>query len=128
MILSKILYAEDDPDVQGITAMALEMVGGFKVKVCNNGQEALDQVKVFVPDLILLDVMMPVLDGPSTFERLKQDPEMAKIPVVFFTAKVLEEEVASYKAMGVLGVIAKPFDPWQLPDQLQTFWRRSQWV
>ncbi|MFZ2736980.1 MAG: response regulator [Burkholderiaceae bacterium] len=123
MIPNKILFAEDEVDVQSVATLALEMIGGFTVKACNDGLAVLEQVKAFAPDLILLDVMMPGMDGPTTFEHLRADPETASIPVIFFTAKVLGDEVQRYKAMGALGVIAKPFDPMTLAEQIKHFWR-----
>ena len=88
MKLERILYAEDEPDIQAVAKLALEMVGGFTVQICNNGADALEKVTGFAPDLILLDVMMPGMDGPSTLQRLRADPATSNIPVIFLTAKV----------------------------------------
>jgi CheY-like chemotaxis protein len=122
MKLERILYAEDEPDIQAVAKLALEMVGGFKVLICGNGQEALQQVGEFAPQIILLDVMMPKMDGPATLKRLRADPATADIPVIFLTAKVQPAEVLEYQQLGALTVIAKPFDPMTLAARVQQIW------
>ena len=122
MKLERIMYAEDEPDIQTVAKLALEMVGGFKVLICGNGEEALQQVGSFAPQLILLDVMMPKMDGPTTLKRLRADPATADIPVIFLTAKVQPPEVLEYQQMGALTVIAKPFDPMTLAARVQQIW------
>ena len=123
--LQNILYVEDEPDIQAVAQVALEMVGGFTLKVCSSGQEALETVKSFVPDLILLDVMMPGMDGPTTMRELKKLPDLANIPMVFMTAKVQPKEVSEYLALGARGVIAKPFDPMKLADEVRAVWEHE---
>lgn len=120
--LQRILYVEDDTDIQAITRLALEKVGGFTVHVCASGESALAEAPGFAPDLILLDVMMPNLDGPGTLKALRADPGLAPIPVAFMTAKVQSEEVDQLLALGAVGVIAKPFDPMTLADQVRALW------
>jgi CheY-like chemotaxis protein len=120
--LQRIMYIEDDPDIQAVAEMALEMVGGFTVKICSSGEEALREVADFHPDLILLDVMMPHMDGPETLERLREKEELADVPVVFLSAKVQPTEVAHYTSLGARDVIAKPFDPMALSDQVRAIW------
>ncbi|MCU0840935.1 MAG: response regulator [Thiobacillaceae bacterium] len=122
--LTRILHVEDEPDIQAVARLALEMVGGFTVRQCGSGREALEAVGEFRPQLILLDVMMPGMDGPSTLQALRRMPEAAGIPVVFMTAKVQPQEVAEFKALGALDVIAKPFDPMTLSDQVRQVWAR----
>ena len=122
MKLERILYVEDEPDIQSVAKLALEMIGGYQVQVCINGLEALDQVSDFDPSLILLDVMMPGLDGPSTLQRLRADSNTSHIPVIFLTAKVQAAEVKSYQEMGALDVIVKPFDPMTLAAQVKKIW------
>jgi two-component system, OmpR family, response regulator len=119
----RILLVEDDTDIQVVGRLALEAVGGFTVEVCNSGQEALDRVGAFAPDLILLDVMMPGMDGPTTLAHLRADAATADIPVIFMTAKVQPAEVKSYQAMGAMNVIAKPFDPMALPETIRALWQ-----
>lgn len=122
--LGRILYVEDEPDIQTVARLALEMVGGYQVEVCSSGREALERVAQFKPDLILLDVMMPEMDGPSTLEALREQEATADTPVIFVTAKVQSQEIAQYKAMGALDVIAKPFDPMGLPKEIEEIWNR----
>lgn len=124
--LTRILYVEDDADIREIAQLALEVVGGFEVLLCASGEQALLQAAAFAPQLILLDVMMPDMDGPSTLRALRQQPKLAHIPVAFMTAKIQPQEIAHYKAMGALEVIAKPFDPMLLPQQVTNIWQASQ--
>ncbi len=84
--LQRILLIEDDADIQAVGRLALEAVGGFTVRVCASGQDALETASAFAPDLILLDVMMPGMDGPTTFAALRAQPATAHIPIVFMTA------------------------------------------
>ncbi len=123
--LTKILYAEDEPDIQSIAKMALEMMGGYSLKVCNNGQEVVSVAEAYAPDLILLDVMMPSMDGPTALQEIRKIPALAKVPVIFMTAKVQNQEIEEYKAMGAIDVIAKPFDPMTLSETIQTLWERA---
>ena len=123
-LLQKILYVEDEPDIQAIARLALEMVGGFTLEVCNSGEEAMRKATGFAPDLILLDVMMPGMDGPATLAALRRLPELAATPVMFMTAKVQPSEIAHFKSLGALDVIAKPFDPMQLSQTIRASWDR----
>lgn len=120
--LKRILHVEDDPSIQAVTKVALEAVGGFQVLSCSGGQEALDQVLGFAPDFILLDVMMPGMDGPQTLERLRELVDIGEVPVAFMTAKVQPGEVAHYRSLGARDVIIKPFDPMQLAAQVRQIW------
>ena len=121
--LEKIMYAEDEPDIQEIVKMALELVGGYTVRICDSGEEALETVGEFAPDLILLDVMMPGMDGPTTMKVLRERADSANIPVILMTAKVQPHEVAQYKEQGALDVISKPFDPMTLSATIETMWQ-----
>jgi diguanylate cyclase (GGDEF)-like protein len=120
--LKRILMVEDDPDIQAVARLSLEAVGGFTVQICSAGAEAIQVGPAFGPDLILLDVMMPGMDGPSTLRALRAIPRTATTPVIFMTAKVQPHEIAHYKELGVLDVIAKPFDPLTLPATIQSIW------
>ena len=122
--LSRVLYVEDEPDIQTVAKMALELVGGFTVKVCSCGDEALREAPAFAPDVILLDVMMPGLDGPSTLAAMRKNDALSSVPVIFMTAKVQPMEVAHYTSLGACGVIAKPFDPMTLSDTVRSIWER----
>ena len=126
--LKRILYVEDDPDIQMVARMALEVVGGFTLNTCSSGREAVQAAAGFAPDLILLDVMMPDMDGPATLAALRALPATSTIPVIFMTAKVQAAEVSHYKSLGAAGVIAKPFDPMALPQQVHTLWLQTREV
>jgi two-component system OmpR family response regulator len=117
--MNRILHVEDEPDIQEVALIALREVGGFEVVLAGSGTEALAKAAECAPELILLDVMMPGIDGPSTLRELKRRPESAGIPVIFMTAKVQTQEVERYKAMGAIGVIAKPFDPMELSAKIR---------
>ena|SRR3982751_6204190 len=123
--LTRILYVEDEPDIRMVAQMALQAVGGFTVIACASGQEALDAAPGAAADLLLLDVMMPGMDGPTTLKGLRQLPATADTPVIFMTAKVQAAEVAVYKGLGALEVIPKPFDPMELSTQIQRIWAES---
>lgn len=120
--LTRILYVEDEPDIQTVARLALEMLGGFTLGICSSGHEALAKITEFQPQFILLDVMMPGMDGPTTLGKIRALPEFAITPVVFMTAKVQPSEVAEYKAIGAVDVIPKPFDPMKLSSQVQAIW------
>jgi CheY-like chemotaxis protein len=122
--LQKILLVEDEPDIRTVAQLSLQAIGGFQVELCSSGQEALAKAPTFLPDLILLDVMMPGMDGPTTFQELKKLPALAGTPICFMTAKVQPQEVAQYRAMGALDVVPKPFDPMTLPGLIRGIWDR----
>ena len=120
--LKRILHVEDDPSIQAVARVALEAVGGFQVLSCNCGQDALDQVQGFAPDFILLDVMMPGMDGPQTLAHISQLIDISQVPVAFMTAKVQPAEIAHYCSLGARDVIIKPFDPMQPAAQVRKIW------
>ena len=122
--LQRILYVEDEPDIQAVARMALEAVGGFTLQVCSSGEEALQTAVEFAPDLLLLDVMMPGMDGPTTLQELRNLPDLANTPAVFMTAKVQLQEIEQFKSFGALDVIPKPFDPMTLSDQIALVWQQ----
>lgn len=121
--LKKILYVEDEPDIQTVASMALT-AGGFDVECYSSGEEALKRIPLYKPDLILLDVMMPGMDGPTTLKKIRENPESKDIPIIFMTAKVQAKEVEHYKQIGGMDVIAKPFDPMLLSQTIQEIWNR----
>lgn len=123
--LNKILYVEDEADIRTVAQLALEAVGGFTLTVCSSGEEAVQVGPSSRPDLILLDVMMPGMDGPTTLATLRKDPALADTPVMFMTAKVQPNEIQQYRDLGALDVIAKPFDPMTLADQVRSIWERA---
>lgn len=120
--LKRILYVEDEPDIQTVARLALETLGGFTVAICSSGSEALNRAPDFQPQLFLLDVMMPLMDGPTTLKMLRGLPQFAGTPAIFMTAKVQPGEVAGYKEIGAVDVIPKPFDPMTLSSQVQAIW------
>jgi two-component system, OmpR family, response regulator len=120
--LERILYVEDEADIRGIAKMALEAVGGYDVLDCSSGREAIAAAPTADADLILLDVMMPGMDGPATLKALRGILATATTPVIFMTAKVQSAEIAQYRALGALEVIAKPFDPMQVSAEIQRIW------
>ncbi|MBA4177053.1 MAG: hypothetical protein C0505_10915 [Leptothrix sp. (in: Bacteria)] len=120
----RVLYVDDEEDIRTIVEFALEDEPDIGISICASGREALAQVDDLQPDLVLLDVMMPAMDGPTTLQRLRERPLYAKTPVAFVTAKVQPHEVAHLKSLGAIGVIAKPFDPMTLADQVREAWQR----
>jgi len=123
--LTRILYVEDEPDIQTVARLALETLGGFNVDICSSGTEALSRAPDFRPQLFLLDVMMPGIDGPTTLRMLRELPGFADTPAIFMTAKVQTGEVARYLELGAMDVIPKPFDPMTLSSQVQAIWERG---
>lgn len=120
--LQRIMYVEDHADIRAIAKLALESVGGFKVKMCASGEQAISEAEAFDPDLLLLDVMMPGMDGSATLKALRSRSLLDGVAVVFITAKVQPKEVENLKSLGADAVIAKPFDPMALSDQLRQIW------
>ncbi len=121
--MMRLLYIEDEPDIRDIALVSLRDVGGFDVTLAGSGREALGLVRSIQPDVILLDVMMPGMDGPTTLRELRKIPETSRTPVIFMTAKVQAQEVAAFRKMGALDVIAKPFEPMGLADQVRDILR-----
>ena len=124
--LHRILYVEDEPDIRAVAEIALAGVGGFTVRTCASGIEAPDAVRSFEPDLVLLDVMMPGMDGVETLAALRADPATRDVPIAFMTARTLPAELERYITLGAIGVITKPFDPLLLSDQLRALWHARQ--
>ena len=124
-VLKRLLYVEDEPDIRAVAQVALQHIGGFELLVCESGEQAVREAVAFAPDMILLDVMMPGMDGPGTLRALRNLAELQAVPVAFMTAKVQPNEVAQFIAMGAVGVIAKPFDPMTLADQVRAMWERN---
>src|SRR5665647_1353917 len=123
--LKRILYIEDEASIRTIAITVLEAVGGFSVIACSSGKQALAAAPTAGADLILLDVMMPEMDGPATLKALREIPQTAQTPAIFMTAKVQTSEILQYKSLGAIGVIPKPFDPMTLSAQISEIWRKS---
>ena len=118
MSRKRILLIDDEDDIREVAMLALETAGDYDVVTAAGGRKGIETATMFRPDLILLDVMMPELDGPSTFGLLQQSEETRHIPVIFLTAKVQAGDKRSLLALGARGIIAKPFDPLLLPEQV----------
>ncbi len=121
--LAHIMIIDDEPDILEIARLCLEGVGGFRVTPCAGGRAGIAAALTALPDLILIDVMMPELDGPGTLAHLREHKALDHIPVVFMTARAQPAEVAHYKALGAAGVIAKPFDPMKLSADIVEIWQ-----
>jgi two-component system, OmpR family, response regulator len=118
-----ILYVDDDPDIRCIVVAALSLVAGLTVRTADSGERAIDLAYELRPDLVLMDVMMPGVDGPSTLKRMRESVLLANIPVIFITAKVQRAEIARLRQLGAIGVIVKPFDPVTLCDEVFALWK-----
>ena len=114
----KLLYVEDEADIREIAEFALEDEG-FDIVFCASGEEALEKAVDFQPEVILLDVMMPGMDGPTTLKNLRTIPGLETTPVIFLTAKVQPNEIQNFIALGAIDVIPKPFDPMTLADTIR---------
>ena len=123
-LLKKIMLVEDDPDIQLITRLSLEVGGGYEVRVCASGAEAVRSAAAYAPDLILLDMMMPGMDGLATMDALRKLPETAATPMVFFTANTQDQVRQDLLRRGALGVIIKPIEPNALVEQIRALWQR----
>lgn len=124
--LQKILHVDDDEDIRTITRMSLELVGKFEVHQCDSGPQALREAPSFSPDLLLLDVMMPEMDGVETWQKLLEIPALAGTPTIFMTAKAEDSTSRSLLEAGAIAVVTKPFDPMQLATQLVNAWEKVQ--
>lgn len=121
--LQKVCYVEDDDDIQRIARLALERIGKMQIEVVGDPTKAIDAMLAFGPDLVMLDWMMPVMDGPTVFRHMRAQAALQSVPVVFITAKASPRELEELRALGAAGVISKPFSPKDLPEQLRAIWR-----
>jgi CheY-like chemotaxis protein len=115
-----VLIVDDEDDIRELARISLERVGGLRVLTASSGEEGIAVAAAELPDAILLDAMMPGLDGQQTLRRLKDDAATASIPVVFLTGSVQEVEREGYRALGATGILPKPFEPMTLADQLRS--------
>ena len=120
--LREILYVDDEPDIREIVQMALGLMPSLSVATAESGTRALQSMQTHKPDLVLLDVMMPNMDGPTTLQQMRSRPELQAIPVIFMTAKAMPQEVARFRSLGAAAVIAKPFDPMLLAEHVFAIW------
>ena len=121
--LNKICYVEDDEDIQRIVRMSLERVGKMTVEVVGDPMQAIERMIAFKPELVMLDWMMPGMDGPTLLKKMREVAETKALPVVFITAKASQRELDELRTLGAAGTISKPFSPKDLPDQLRAIWR-----
>jgi len=119
----RILHVDDEPDIREVVDISLALNPDFEVRGCASGAEAVAAAAEWWPYLILLDVMMPEMDGPTTLSHLRQNPKTSAIPVIFMTARAQAREVEQLIALGAQGVISKPFDPMTLASQVQSHLR-----
>jgi two-component system, OmpR family, response regulator len=124
--LTRVMYVEDEPDIRAVAKLALEAVGGLTVSLCERGDRAVEEAEAFCPQMILLDVMMPGMDGPSVLKAIRQSTKLKNIPVAFMTAKVQPHEIEHFKSLGAVGVIAKPFDPMTLSQLVRDLWEKAE--
>jgi two-component system, OmpR family, response regulator len=124
----RVLYVEDEPDIQTIARLALETIGGFAVQMCGSGEAALAAAHHGSYDLVLLDVIMPGMDGPTTLAHLRALPGFEHVPVVFMTAKVQPDEIRRWRELGAVDVFEKPFDPMSLAARVGEVLGRSRRV
>ncbi|HVH13127.1 MAG TPA: response regulator [Longimicrobium sp.] len=115
----KILLVDDEDDIREVAQMSLEMTAGWEVVTAPSGADALRTAAAERPDAILLDVMMPGMDGPATARALRAEPDTAEIPIILLTAKVQAADRRRFDDLGVAGILAKPFDPIALADQVR---------
>lgn len=121
--LREVLYVDDDPDIRELVQMSLETISQIEVRTADTGEAALCAMRTHRPDIVLLDVMMPGLDGPATLQRMRQSDDLVSIPVLFMTAKSQPLDLERLCQLGAIGVIGKPFDPMRLADQLLAHWQ-----
>lgn len=121
----KILVVDDEDDLRRVASLSLSRIGGMQVVEASSGTDALRMAEAEMPDAILLDVMMPLMDGPAILQALKSRSATAGIPVIFLTAKAMKSEIDRLRAMGAAGVLTKPFDPVSLAAQVRSVLRGS---
>ena len=124
----RVMCVEDDADIRMILEFSLGRLGGYTLNVCASGQAALDQALQFAPQLVLLDVMMPEMSGPETLKHLRAMDAMRGVPIVFLTAKAMQDEVEALLEHGATGIIVKPFDPVTLPQDIRIYWEHGRGI
>lgn len=123
--LQRVMCVEDDADIRMILEFSLGRLGGYTLCMCASGQEALDKAAEFAPHLVLLDVMMPEMSGPETLHQLRGLDFMRGVPIVYLTAKVMQDELEGLLQHGATGIIVKPFDPVTLPKDIRIYWEHG---
>ncbi len=120
--LNRVCYVEDDEDIQRIVRLSLEKLGKMTIEVIGDPMVAIERMTAFKPELVMLDWMMPGMDGPTLFRKMRETPETRELPVVFITAKASTRELDEVRKLGAVGTISKPFSPKDLPEQLRAIW------
>jgi CheY-like chemotaxis protein len=120
-----VLLIDDEDDIREVAALSLQAIGGWKVSTANGGQAGIALACAARPDVIVLDVMMPDVDGPTTLRRLQADARTRGIPVIFLTAKAQSADLRGFARLGAAGTLTKPFDPMTLTDQITTILTRE---
>ena len=118
--MRRILIIDDEDDIREVAALSLESVAGWEILTARSGAEGIEKAKEEQPDAILMDVMMPAMDGPTTFKEMQKVPEISSIPVILLTAKVQGVDQRRFAGLGVAAVLFKPFDPLTLAEQMST--------
>ncbi len=118
-VLIKVLHVEDDADIRDITQMALSIKGEYDLLQCSSGEDALAKIEHFQPDLLLLDLMMPGMNGPQTLDQIRQIPSLVNVPAIFMTARAQSSDIEKLHEQGATAVICKPFDPISLGSQIK---------
>lgn len=124
--LKRVVHIDDEPDIREIVNMSLALVGGLEVIQFPSGEAALPEIEAVAPELILLDVMMPNMDGEETYRRIRQMPSLEATPIVFMTAKASSTDLSHLRELGALDVLIKPFDPMSLADQVKAIYRSAE--
>ena len=122
--LTTIVYIDDEPDIRHVVELSLSLAEGLTVHTGDSGQRALELARELKPDLMLLDVMMPGMDGPETLRQLRAQPDQAAIPVFFMTAKAMPAELQRLRSLGAAAIIPKPFDPMKLATDVLALWEK----
>jgi CheY-like chemotaxis protein len=129
MTALRVLHVDDEPDIREVVEISLGLDPDFTMRSCASGDEALAVAVEWPPDIILLDVMMPAMDGPTTLARLRDNAQTAGIPVVFMTARAQGSDLDFFRSLGAAGVIPKPFDPMTLAASVRGYVRPSdEWL
>ena len=122
--LTTIVYIDDEPDIRHVVELSLSLADGLTVHTGDSGQRALELAREVKPDLVMLDVMMPGMDGPETLRQLRAQPDLADIPVFFMTAKAMPAELQRLRSLGAAAIIPKPFDPMKLANDVLALWEK----
>ena len=123
--LNRIMLVDDESQIHPIVQLALEGLGGFEVMSCTSGEEAIQKAPAFRPDLVLVDVMMPEMDGIETLSALRGLPPLQDTDYAFFTGRTAPKDLQTYESLGALGTIEKPFDPLKLAEEVQVLWSKA---